>query len=112
MKLKITIYAAVLSLLGCSPAKPNIELSIKTHPDSVMGLAAFVIQSTANEAVIKDVVINRGNCQISPKAIADIKNGLKLNFGQRYMSYSTLCTANDIKEVTITTNEGTFTFSF
>ncbi len=112
MKLKMIIYVAIFSLLGCSSAKANIEVSIQTHPDSVMGLAAFVIQSTSDEVIIKDVIINRGNCQISPKASADIKKGLKLNFGQRYMSWSTPCTVKDIKEIAITTNKGKFTFSF
>lgn len=109
LKLKALLLAALFSLVGCS-AESDVEVYIKTN--EFWGTLVFVIQATTDEAVVKKVVINRGNCELPEGTALDIKNTVKLGFGKRYTGYSNNCTVNDVREIQVTTNAGTFEFEF
>jgi len=109
LKAKTAIGMAILLLFGCS-SEPNIEVSIQ--PNQHWGTLVFIIQATTDEVIVKNVVINRGNCALPPGTAKDIERTVKLGFGQSYRGYSPSCTVNDVKEIEVTTNAGGFTFSF
>lgn len=109
IKIKTAICIAILSLSGCS-SEPNIEVSIESN--QYHGSLVFTIQATTDEVIVKNVVINRGNCALPAGTAKDIERTVKLGFGQNYRGYSPSCTVNDVKEIEVTTNEGAFTFTF
>lgn len=109
IKINIAIFLAISSLSGCS-SEPNIEVSIQ--PNQYHGSLVFIIQAIADEVVVENVVINRGNCVLPAGTAKDIDRTVKLGFGQNYRGYSPSCTVNDVKEIKVTTDEGTFTFNF
>ncbi|MGB6007772.1 hypothetical protein [Castellaniella sp.] len=107
--IKAIIFLATLSLLGCS-SKPNVEVSIQ--PNRSWGNLAFFIQATSDDVVVKNVIINRGNCNLPPGTAKDIERTVKLKFGQSYQGFSINCKVDDVKEIEVETDVGEFVFSF
>jgi len=105
----VTIWAATLSLLGCS-SKPDIEVTIS--PNQYWGPLVFNVQSTGDSATVKGVRINRGNCPLPAGTSKDLERTVKLGFGNSYQGFSPSCKVNDVKEIEVTTDAGTFTFHF
>jgi len=101
-------FAATLP--ACSESKPDVDVSIRTN--SHWGTLVYNIQATTEDVVISDVSVNRGNCTIPPGTAAELKRQVNLKFGQEWRGYSHNCKVDNVKEVTVTTSRGTFTFNF
>lgn len=100
--------AAVLP--ACSASKSDVEVSLQTNPH--WGTLMYNIQANTNDVVISEVVVNRGNCTVPAGTAAELGRTVKLKFGQSWRGYSPNCKVADVKEVTVTTGRGTFTFGF
>lgn len=109
LKEKSAILLIAFSLLGCS-SEPNVEISIQTNQH--WGTLVFNVQAISDEVIIEDVIINRGNCMLAPGTATDIERTVNLRFGESYRGYSPYCTVNDVREIELATNSGTFNFSF
>lgn len=104
----MAIYAAALLLLaGCS-AKPNVEVSMGSI---ALNTTAFNIQAIGDEVTVKNVVINHGNCRLSHGTDKEMEREIKIDFGKSYRGYSS-CPAGEVKEIKVTTDRGTFSFTF
>jgi hypothetical protein len=109
--LKIAISTLLIS--GCSgPSEPDIEISVNSK-DGLFGPMVLVnIQAISDEVLIKDLVINRGNCPLLSTTVDSLNRKPTLKFGQTYQGLTNRCRLNDIIEIDVTTDEGTFSFSF
>lgn len=109
--LKIAIIALLTS--GCSgQSEPDIKISLNSK-DALFGPMVMVnIQAISDEVLIKDLVINRGNCPLMPTTVDSLSRTPKLKFGQTYQGLTNHCRLNDITEINVTTDEGTFSFNF
>ncbi|TDF24058.1 hypothetical protein [Delftia tsuruhatensis] len=108
-KIKFTGCAvALLFLQGCS-AQSNVEVSVRSGPMSHM--VTFEVRAIADEVVVKNVTINRGNCALGVITADELKKTIKLKFGQS-MRGSGICTLPNVKEVKVGTDAGAFVFSF
>lgn len=103
---KILALACAGGLLtGCSLfASPDVEVSISTNP--YWGTLAFDIQAIQNTAKITEVTL-----KLPAGTAADIRRGINLGYGRTYRGYGH-CTAENIKEIDVTTERGQFTFYF
>lgn len=112
MKNKIQLSAAcavaLLILQGCS-AKPNVEVSVQAGPLSHM--VTFYVRAIADEAFVKDVAINRGNCTLGYITKDEFSKTIKLKFGETVQG-SGICTLPNVKEIKVSTDAGAFTFPF
>lgn len=100
----------LIGLTACSDGEADIELSISTNPH--WGTLMFDLQAVNDNAVIENVIINRGSCKLSSVTSTEISKKIDLKFGETYRGYSSSCSVKDIKEVEVTTGKGTFVFSF
>lgn len=115
-----TRYLIIISLfIGVTACKdqdepqqspPDIEVSISTDP--YWGGLVFSLQAIADDTTITDVVINRGNCRIPAGTAAKLSRHVSLKFGKTFRGSSNNCTADDVKEITVTSSAGTFAFTF
>lgn len=113
-------YAVMMSLFigvtACteqeeSPeAVADIEVSISTN--SHWGSLVFDLQAITNNTVISNVVINRGNCRLPAGTTSELSRNVPLKFGETYTGYSNNCTVDNVKEIEVTSNAGTFVYSF
>ena len=95
---------------GCSLfASPDVEVTISTNP--YWGTLVFDIQAIQDSAKITEVILNRGNCKLPAGTAADIRRGVNLAYGRTYRGHGH-CTAENIKEIDVTTERGQFTFYF
>ena len=111
IKLKITICTAALLLFGCSSG-PDIEVSIS--PDLYQN-AIFDIQAIGENVVVKDVSVNRGNCELHPAVVKRLAETIEIKLGEHFRGGTRVqnsCRFDSVKEVEVTTNAGAFTFSF
>jgi len=109
-KLKSTGFIIMTLLLAAScSSKPNIKLSIKPNP--YYGTLSFVIQATENKVIVTGVVVNRGNCKLPAGTAAEIGGTVNLSFGESYLGFGS-CPYDNAKEIEVTTNAGSFIFSF
>lgn len=107
----VAVLAGVAALLpGCSASQSDVTVSLQTNPH--WGTLMYNIQSSTDDVVISEVVVNRGNCTVPPGTAAELGRTVKLKFGQSWRGYSPDCKVGDVKEVTVTTGRGTFTFGF
>lgn len=89
----------------------EVTFNVNEFNSKVYGKIAYniVIQAKADEVVVNDVIINRGNnCSIGEY---DHNNKLpaNLNFG-RLIELSISCDANYVREVEVKTNYGNYEF--
>ncbi|WP_411861551.1 hypothetical protein [Vibrio sp. MACH09] len=91
-------------------AVADIEVSISTN--SHWGSLVFDLQAITNNTVISNVVINRGNCRLPAGTASDLSKAVQLKFGETYTGYSNNCTVDNVKEIEVTSNAGTFVYSF
>ncbi|GLO59602.1 hypothetical protein MACH09_01100 [Vibrio sp. MACH09] len=113
-------YAVMMSLFigvtACTEqeetpeAVADIEVSISTN--SHWGSLVFDLQAITNNTVISNVVINRGNCRLPAGTASDLSKAVQLKFGETYTGYSNNCTVDNVKEIEVTSNAGTFVYSF
>lgn len=109
-----TFFALAIAFLfsACSlNGDPEIEVTVDHHPysNNLWKATIINIQSLADETVIKEVVINRGNC--ANLNHSKLGNGKPLKYGEVYTAM-TFCKINEIREVTVTTNKSSSTFTF
>jgi hypothetical protein len=88
----------------------DIEVSISTNPH--WGTLTFDIQAITDNAVISDVVINRGNCRLPAGTASELSRNVSLKFGETYTGYSNNCTVNSVREIEVTSSAGTFVYTF
>ncbi|EHH0795623.1 hypothetical protein J7I09_004077 [Vibrio vulnificus] len=91
-------------------ATADIEVSISTN--SHWGTLVFDLQAIADNIVISNVVINRGNCRLPAGTSSELSRNVSLNFGQTYTGYSNNCTLESVKEIEVTSSAGTFVYTF
>lgn len=109
MKLFWLAFAAVF-VSGCSgESEADIEVSIKAASEWLLEVN---IQAISDEVIVKDVVINRGNCALPPENIESLSRTRKLKFGQSFRVFTYYCRIHDIKEIRVQTGEGAFDFIF
>jgi len=102
-----------LSVTACS-SKNEIDVNIATNPYSPWGASIIYVQSVDNEVIVREVVINRGNC-VTNYPVADHENKpikrKALKYGETF-SPTTLCKLHEIREVSVTTDKDTYTYTF
>lgn len=108
MKKLISITLLSFYLTGCWTSVED-EIEITTHNGKIE------IQSLVDSVAIKKVVVNRGKCQIivgwgTTKKVY-IPDNLVLKYG-KITTIATLCNSDEIREVEITTENGSTTFGF
>ncbi|WP_462056961.1 hypothetical protein [Vibrio parahaemolyticus] len=91
-------------------ATADIEVSISTN--SHWGTLVFDLQAIADNTVISNVVINRGNCRLPAGTASELSRNVSLKFGQTYTGYSNNCTVDNVKEIEVTSSAGTFVYTF
>ncbi|MBY7792331.1 hypothetical protein KW431_17890 [Vibrio fluvialis] len=91
-------------------ATADIEVSISTN--SHWGTLVFDLQAIADNTVISNVVINRGNCRLPAGTASELSRNVSLKFGQTYTGYSNNCTVDSVKEIEVTSSAGTFVYTF
>lgn len=107
----VAVLAGVAAALpACSSSKSDVDVSLQTNPH--WGTLMYNIQANADDVVISDVVVNRGNCSVPPGTAAELGRTVKLKYGQSWRGFSPDCQVGNVKEVSVTTGRGTFTFSF
>ncbi|EOX3386280.1 hypothetical protein ACF8PD_09400 [Vibrio plantisponsor] len=108
--------ALFIGATGCteqeeSPeAVADIEVSISTN--SHWGTLVFDLQAIADNTVISNVVINRGNCRLPTGTTSELSRNVSLKFGQTYTGYSNNCIVDSVKEIEVTSSAGTFVYTF
>lgn len=104
---RILTIGLVAALSACSfNDEPEVEVTLRTHPLSAY-FSVIEIQSITDRTVIKDVIVNRGNCSL----LREMKEDVELQYGAHFTTPSS-CAINSIREVTVTTDNSTFTFQF
>lgn len=91
-------------------SSPDIEITISSNP--YYGTLMFKIQAIEDSVVVRNVVINRGNCILAEGTAAEINRDVFLFFGEFYQGYSNNCGVDNVREIQITTGIGGFTFTF
>ncbi|RUO22999.1 hypothetical protein CWE09_13795 [Aliidiomarina minuta] len=109
-KLSIVIFTAItLSMTACSTPE-DVELWIDTNP--YYGTLIISVQAVMNDVVVKDIIVNRGNCGFPDGTKTDLERTVQLSFGESYRAYSHQCSINDVLEVEVVTNNGHSFFDF
>lgn len=112
----ITGMVLISSLVGCKEEKAPIEVELYEINQG----EKIEITAIADEVIITNIEVNRGNCGNGIKSIinnkyatmadaANIIKERKLKFGQKLDESVYNCF---IKEVTITTDQGDYVFAF
>lgn len=96
---------------ACSVAEPDVDVSLHRH-ELYAHMMNIRIQAVADQAVIRDVKVNRGNCPLVENSIAALNQAVTLSFGEQWRAYPKSCSIDKVKEVEVTTGNGTFTFNF
>lgn len=114
LRMRLLLCAVIASMAAalpaCSASKPDVDVSLEANPH--WGNLMYNIQATADDVTIRDVVVNRGSCHVPPDMAAQLSSMVNLKFGQTWRGYSPNCKVDNVKELTVTTGRGTFTFSF
>jgi hypothetical protein len=108
MKNLFAIAIITFSLIGCGTSVED-EIEIRASNGNIE------IQSVTDMVVIKKIIVNRGNCQIIVGRGATRKVYIPENLVLRYgkiTTISTLCNNDEIREVEITTENGSTTVGF
>ncbi|MDA0149205.1 hypothetical protein [Vibrio sp. LaRot3] len=106
----------ILGVTACSEQEAaqtvtaNIEVSISTNPH--WGTLVFDIQAITDSTVVSNIVINRGNCRLPAGTTSELSRNVSLKFGETYTGYSNNCTVDSVKEIEVTSNAGTFVYTF
>lgn len=104
------VLASAAALLPACSSKPDVEVNLQTNPH--WGTLMYNIQATTEDVTISQVVINRGSCTVPDGTAAELGRTVKLKFGQSWRGYSPDCKVDNVKELTVTTGRGTYTFGF
>ena len=87
---------------ACARETP-FEVSVQV----VQGVSVVQLESVANHVVLTAFEVNRGNCKTKLGGIDPLPLTFKFGNGVKLFAYS--CS---VKEVSVATNQGTFTYSF
>lgn len=74
-------------------------------------MVTFEVRAIADEATVKNITINRGNCALGSITEEALKKTIKLKFGQSFRG-SGICKLPNVKEIKVGTDAGAFVFSF
>jgi hypothetical protein len=105
----LVLIPLAVSLSGCLTS-PDVDVSIEEN--EFWGSVVFKIQAKEDEVLLKSVEVNRGNCKLPSGTATDLSRTVSLKFGQVYTGYAPSCKVDQIKEIDVQTDRGTFTFSF
>lgn len=107
-----TLFLFGLTACSASPKAP-VELSFSTEPApnnyyTFPYVSYLNVQAVADAVHVKKIIVNKGNCPI----YAWSGNGRNphLKFGQSLQA-SLKCQDTQVKEVTVETDQGDFTFN-
>ncbi|MCG9598652.1 hypothetical protein L1D15_18225 [Vibrio sp. Isolate25] len=112
----IMLSVLILGVTACSEQEEaqtvtaDIEVSISTNQH--WGTLVFDIQAVTDSTVISNVIINRGNCRLPAGTASELSRNVSLKFGETYTGYSNNCTVDSVKEIEVTSNAGTFVYTF
>jgi hypothetical protein len=109
---------AVLSLLGCSDPELDRDIEVKVQPnpfDSKSFSIDILVRPVGSGqlidgTIIKNIIVNGGNCELSSGTVNELKEAKKIKPGHYFYASGKSCTANEVREMKITTSSGTFTF--
>ncbi len=76
------------------------------------GNIGFDLQAIADNTVISNVVINRGNCRLPAGTASELSRNVSLKFRQTYTGYSNNCTVDGVIEIEVTSSAGIFVYTF
>lgn len=108
--LKMFSLALSSLLLAACSSDPDVAVTIEAN--QYWGTLAFDIQAATDDAIIKKVTVNKGNCSLPEGTAADISRTIHLKFGQTYRGYSNDCKMENVREIEVTTERGEFVFKF
>lgn len=83
------------------------ETPFEVSVQIVQGVSVVQLESVANHVVLTAFDVNRGNCKTKLGGIDPLPLTFKFGNGVKLFAYS--CS---VKEVSVSTNRGTFTYSF
>lgn len=105
------LLGLVSVLPACSAAKPDVTVTLHRH-ERYAHMMHITVQSVADSTVIKDMKVNRGNCPLVENTVNALNRTVPLKFGENWTGYPKSCTFDNVKEVEVTTSNGTFSFGF
>ncbi len=102
--------ASALTLIACSEEVSPIEIRAKSQRDPIFGITVNYLEVTAlsDQVAIEGAEINRGNCTITPTSLKGMPAELK--FGEKFNII--LMAGCDIREVSISTSNGSWDYTF
>lgn len=108
----LALLCIVISITGCSSADAPVKVSLSQQQNATLWsegtlMTYVVIAATADQVTVKNAKINRGN---SCPSLRWYGNG-SLKYGQS-LKDSNMCDPDRIKEVTVETDQGDYTFNF
>lgn len=108
----LKLFSLALSSLLLAACSSDPDVAVTIGENQYWGTLAFDIQAAADDAVIKKVTVNKGNCSLPEGTAADISRTVHLKFGQTYRGYSNDCKMENVREIEVTTEKGEFVFTF
>jgi hypothetical protein len=103
MKRCIFLAAACLVLVACGSGS---QLPVEVKVKKTLRWAVIEVKAVGEEVTIEDIIINRGNCQLSDGTYE--KKTLKRSQSDSIKSFG--CTT--ISEVQVVTTAGSYDFTF
>ena len=101
--------AAVLP--ACSAPKPDVEVTLRSN-ELYSSMTIVGVQAKDNAVTINDLTVNRGNWPLVENSVKALNQTVNLKYGESWNAYPKSCSVGMVKEVEVTTDKGTFTFSF
>ncbi|BEP85065.1 MULTISPECIES: hypothetical protein [unclassified Variovorax] len=101
----LALAGAIIAIMAtaCHAGDPPFEASVQV----IQGVSVVQLESVAGEVVLTGFEVNRGNCKSKLGGIDPLP--LTFKFGNAVKLFAYSCS---VKEVSVTTNQGTFTYSF
>ncbi|AOX99267.1 hypothetical protein BJP62_01645 [Jeongeupia sp. USM3] len=100
----LALAGAVAISSGCSASEAPFQVSLQTVQD----VPVIQLESVTDKVVLTGFTVNRGNCTRT-KVGGIYPLPLTFKFGDGVKLFAYLC---KVKEVALTTDQGTFTYSF
>lgn len=106
MKQALRALALASAFFTCAIAHAD-EAPFDVNMHVEQGVGVVQLQAVTDQVVLTDFNINRGNCKTKLGGIYSLPLTFKYGQGVKLFAYS--C---NVKEVVLTTNHGSFTYSF
>lgn len=104
--MKKTLFA-ILALFTSQQVFAKSPFEVSLRENQFYGSAVIIITSDENDLTIHNVVANRGKC---PAKLAALHSN-KLGFGEKTEYQVPNCSISTLREITVETNLGSWTFN-